>query len=656
MRYDPTRLASYVRFYLTVVKQLAAAWEDLERTHGVAKEALASFAEPLSKVGSTALTAALAEPPPYREALGELFLPEDEAGLTGLVDLYEVVGRFSFQGDDDENLGRVQALVSGARNEVVAQRMRLADLAKLPDVARAVASRLATEETARAGAERERKASAFEPLAEQVVTRARQTLDAVRAVALPDLSNAETASDDYKRYTVKVDQVYQTCLPFLRKAITSLYGFVGAEPTASWPDSLPLTHDLPAELVTVPPQGSPELSQAQGGLTGLADEELQLGRARDEVATNTARFEGELAAAVMRDKEIEAEINVASQVIDYVAATDAAQAGRQTLSALEQQKAERLRTAGEVWQRHRSIEAGIKLLEEELKARTDEIAQADAELAAEKKDEPVLFGKDEWRQRVSALESRNEALRAAYGQRQGVLNGLKMDLSAVSVQVQTEQQHALNIDRQIAETRATQEAIQRTIRDASAALGAARPARAVTVDDAHLALSGLQQQRAENAQRMDRLKAEIRRQKEETVRVLTRVKQIGVERQQIQAVVKSAEVAATQGREEALRHMAAQRRAAVERHVSEVLGNLEKSLAMVVPVFVDPARKVMMDATEPRPEVSAAVLDGAEELGPVVEKLSRELDAELLAQDAALGQVQREFCDVAVTACKAAWS
>jgi hypothetical protein len=39
-----------------------------------------------------------------------------------------------------------------------------------------------------------------------------------------------------------------------------------------------------------------------------------------------------------------------------------------------------------------------------------------------------------------------------------------------------------------------------------------------------------------------------------------------------------------------------------------------------------------------------------------VEKLARELDAELLAQDAALGQIQREFCDVAVTACQAAWS
>jgi hypothetical protein len=212
------------------------------------------------------------------------------------------------------------------------------------------------------------------------------------------------------------------------------------------------------------------------------------------------------------------------------------------------------------------------------------------------------------------------------------------------------------VDRQLGDNRATLEAIQKTVRDLAAALGAQRPARPVTLAEAREALGALQQARLENAQRMDRLKAEMRRQKEETVRVLTRLKQIGVERQQLGAMVQSAEMVVSRGREEALLHLAAQRRAAVERHVSEVLGTLEKSLTMVGPVFVDPARKVMMDATEPRPEASAAVTEAADKVAPVVEKLGRELDAELLAQDAALGQIQREFCDVAVSACRAAWS
>src|SRR5262249_721452 len=152
------------------------------------------------------------------------------------------------------------------------------------------------------------------------------------------------------------------------------------------------------------------------------------------------------------------------------------------------------------------------------------------------------------------------------------------------------------------------------------------------------------------------LKGEIRRQKEETVRVLTRLKQIGVERQQMDAMVQSAQLAATEGREEALRHLATQRRQAVDRHVADVLGTLEKSVTMVGQVVGEAARKVMLDALAPRTSDAAAVLDGADKLAPVVEKLARELDAELLAQDAALGQIQREFCDVALSACRAAWS
>ena len=42
-------------------------------------------------------------------------------------------------------------------------------------------------------------------------------------------------------------------------------------------------------------------------------------------------------------------------------------------------------------------------------------------------------------------------------------------------------------------------------------------------------------------------------------------------------------------------------------------------------------------------------------LAPVVERLVSELDPQLLTQDAMLGQVQREFCDVAVEACRSAW-
>ena len=116
-----------------------------------------------------------------------------------------------------------------------------------------------------------------------------------------------------------------------------------------------------------------------------------------------------------------------------------------------------------------------------------------------------------------------------------------------------------------------------------------------------------------------------------------------------------AETAATQGREEALRQLARERRAGVERHVGEVLATLEKSIAHVGPVFIDPARDLLVAATEPKAEATTRVLEGAEAAAPVVDRLCKELDPELLAQDATLGQIQREFCDVAESACVTAW-
>jgi hypothetical protein len=207
----------------------------------------------------------------------------------------------------------------------------------------------------------------------------------------------------------------------------------------------------------------------------------------------------------------------------------------------------------------------------------------------------------------------------------------------------------------MADTRARLDTLEAALRDMGARLGAARPARAVPLADAQQAFGALQQAKLELAERIDRVKAEMRRQKEEGVRVLTRLKQIGVERQQFQAMLHNAQVAVTQGREEALRQLALQRRSAVERHVGEVLSSLEKSLASVDAVFIDPAMQAVMVSTEPRAQLSASVIEQADKVAPIVEALARELDLQLLAEDATLGQIQREFCDMAVAACRAAW-
>ncbi len=656
MAWDLERLGSYVRFYLTVKTQLGAAWENLDRTHAAVKEALSPFAEPLAPVEASSLADALGKAPVFRERVAELWSPEDLAALSELNDVYEVVGRFSFQGEDNKNLARVQALVSGARNEIVNQRGRVTDLLRLPGLGRAAAARLAAQEAARAATELREKTAQFEPLAEAVTVRARQTIEATRAVPIPDLSSADTASDEYARYALKVDQVYQTCVPFLRKAISSLYGFVSCEPTATLPDTLSLERALPAELCSVPPADSPDWMQARTSLKQLAEEEIQLGRARDEITTAAARIDGEMAAAAAKDKEIEAEIIATTAIVDYVFASEQAEAARQALPALEQQRALRLHTSGEVAQRHRVIEESIRLLDDELRARGEEITAIEARLEAERKSEPVLFGKDEWRGRVGDLEADLEARRAAFGQRKTALNQHKIELSAVSVQVQTEQAQSGLVERQVESMAARFAALSRTLRVMEAKLGGARPARPVTVSEAQSALAMLQQGRIDLAQRVERLKAETRRQKEEAVRILGRMKQLSVERQRVSETLQNAEVSATQGHEAALKQLAAQRRAAVERHVSEVLGTLEKSLTLVGQVFIDPAREALSRSCAPKTEIAAAVLESAEKVAPLVEKLHLDLTPELLAQDATLGQLQREFCDVALSACKTAWS
>lgn len=655
MGYDLQPLHSYVRFYQAVVTQLTAAWDNLARLHGAAKEALDPFAEPLKPVGSEALAAAVcpaAAPPP---AYGALWRPEDTQGLTGLTDVYEVVGRFSFQGEENANLGRVQLLVATARNEIVAQRFRLQELAKLPAEAKTAAANLAEQESQHAEARRREMQMGFDQLAEVVTYRAKQTMDLVRGVPVPDMANPETAADDYRRYATKVDQVYQTCLPFLRKAIGNLYTFVGCEVPSSWPDNLPLQKELPEELIRIPVADSPELQQAQATLKALADEEIQLGRMKDELTAGLARLDSEMTAALLKESEVSGEIATFKMLVEYVALQEANEALGQEIKALAATKAERVRAAGEVLQQHKQTEAGITALTEELTRRTEENAALRAQLEKEQADEPVLFGKEEWRTKVAATSARVEEQAALYAQKLAMLNQLKIDQSALAVKVQTEQAHLAIVDRSLQDAQAKHELQQKVLRETGQKLGPSRPARPMRLAEAEQALAVREERRADIVERIDRLRADQRRHKEEGTRVLARGKQIEVERQHAQALVQSASTAATMGREAALRQLAAQRRSVVEQHVGEVLGALERSLTSVGAVFVDPARDAMMKSTEPSHAVSDTVRDHAERLDPIAEKLARELLPELDAQDAALGQIQKEFCDRAPDACRAAW-
>jgi hypothetical protein len=97
------------------------------------------------------------------------------------------------------------------------------------------------------------------------------------------------------------------------------------------------------------------------------------------------------------------------------------------------------------------------------------------------------------------------------------------------------------------------------------------------------------------------------------------------------------------------------RREAVEEHVTEVIGSLVKSLEQVEEVFVKPAEQAILQREQPDLGPMTTLLGEAEKVAVVVDNLVRDLEPDLLTQDAMLGQVQREFCDAAPTALPKAW-
>ncbi|MCC6648563.1 MAG: hypothetical protein IT374_23720 [Polyangiaceae bacterium] len=654
---DLGALASYVKFYVTVVAQLEVTLRDLDAVCGDARSALAPLVEPLAPVEHESLRALAGPSPVDPSAAASLFRPSDPEHLSGIGDVYEVVGRFTFEGDDGENLDRLAALVRDARREVSALGRRLADLARLPDAARLASLRLRDEEDAAAVAQAAATRAEFVPLADQLVARAEQTLSAVRAVPRPDVLHVDGAEARYAEYLAKVGQVWSTCLPFLERALEAVYAFAGAaDVPAGFPAELPLAPALPADLLLVPPQGSPELAAAEALARELDAEEKALRDAGVELVAELARLDAELLAENTREAASRVDVATMTKLVDHASAADTCDREARAIAGFEHQKAERLVNAGNLEARQRQIEAAIAALGEELANRESEIhLQAEA-LDALRAKEPLMFGKDEWRARVAATEEDVDGLRATYNQRLGAMNQLKIDLSAIGVSVQTEQGQGALVDRWISDAKARHLRAEEQVKQLGVELGPARPPRPLPLADAEHALVNVKAQRAEVVDRVERLLGRVRRAKEEQVRAAARLRQIDGERQRARAVIDSAAVAATQGWEVAVRRIAEQRAHAVEQHLDEVLDGLARSLGNVTSIFLEPALLAAIKAHAVERPPSVIVAEGAAAAEPVVTSLAPELEPRLLALDASLGQIEREFCSRAREACAAAWA
>ena len=652
MARDLSSLKSYVRFYLTVTAQLEASWAEIGRAHGAIHDALAPHLDALASVPSAALAATRGPlPSPPAQALWK---PSD-GELSGLTDVYEVVGRFAFQGDDDENLARVEAQVTSARTTIHQLRTRVDELARLPELARATAGKLEADEARAIHERRAARRAELRPHAETLASRARQTSEAIRAVPPPDLYDLATAGESWARYATKMDQVWQTCLPYLQKALSSLYGLAELTPPTSWPEHLPLVSELPAELLAVPAADSPELAQAERAVRALDEEASALARAKDDGAAALTRYQGDLAAAGKLEEEARAAIDDRIRILDHAAAASEIDRATRAIAGYEQQRADRLQLVGRIEQRKRQIDAAIAALDEELRARAAELEGRERDLGELREREPVLWGKEEWRAKVAVLEGDVERARASYVERKALKNQLAIDLSAVTVEVQTEEGQGALIERWIEDEKTKRASGGERLRAIEGELGAARPARPLALADAEAAVDAARAARGEIVARVERLLAEVRRVKEDAARIAAREKQLEGERHNWRAVLEGAAIQATEGRGAALRRLAEQRRDAALAHVGDVLGALDQSLASVDSVFVEPVEQALAERDAVASAPSARVRAAAEAIAPIVLELAREVGPKLLAEDAMLGQIQREFCEAAPAACVAAW-
>ncbi len=656
MAYDLSALGSYVRFYLAVLGQVEGVWAALTDVDRATLAALSPYAEPLAPAEHAGLAEVTAWEPGPPPELAELWRPADATGLTGLTDVYEVVGRFSFQGDRGENLARVQALVAEGRNRVQDRRRLLGELEGLPKLAADTAKRLREAELHRAAAERLERTKRLEELCKDVLARAKQTSEALHSVAIPELASEATAQEEYQRLRAKFGAVYQTLLPFLRSAISQVWAYVEAPVPQSFPDELPFVLEIPPELLTVAPEGAEALGAVERAHAALGDEEASLARAKDDLTARLAKFDGALTALAAKRAERMQAVGLAKVLHEWtrLGAERAALMADQARAASELEQ--RVARAGAARERAERMRASLVQEAEELARRSTQAEELGKELETTRAAEPMLFGKAEWRAKVAALEAQVEELRAYLGQVGAQHNQRRIELSALDVGVQTAFAEQSLGQRALADLQARTAQCEQALQVAAAQLGADRPTAFPSLAEAEQLVQAAEAQVLEVDSETERLRGEQRRTKDDGLRVLARQREVAQEQSAARGRLEAARVQASEGREAAQRKLALRRRAAVAQHVADdVLGVLSKSLAQVGEVFLDPARELLRQATSPRYEAADAVRAAGEALGPVLERLAAEEGAALDDAEELLGRVQREFCDVAADACRGAF-
>jgi predicted nucleic acid-binding Zn-ribbon protein len=627
-----------VRRYLAALAEIDRAIAGLAAAHGAVRETLQGFDDVLREVPDA--------PTPAPAALlstGTLWRPSDPARLTGLTDLYEVVGRFTFEGDDGSNVAAMRQLVEAIRAEVERQRASLSDLARLPALAETHAASLDAKEHASAHTQRTELLQQFEPAATTLREVAQKLLGALQAEKKPDLSNLDSAEADYQHYVARMQGLYGKALPFLREQLAELCRLAGVEVPPSWPETLPFAPTLPPHLVAAPPAETPQLATARQTLDAIKAREDELSRAIDELGVQLRRCQGELEALAQRETKALEEIQTARAVLRWATKLDELDATRQTAATLAAEVQARTQAQLRLRVEVQRINAALVALQKDATEWAQGLAAKEQALTEQRKNEPALFGRDEWRRRLDECEAEVDELRTELTRKQQQIQALQSELAQLQGRDQAEQTALVTLARQQKDVEARDATLQQEVAALEQELGAARPPRRLTVAQAEESLAATQAARSDVRARVERVGNEMRRIREDIDRATVQLRQTQSDREKQAEVVSAALHRATSAHEEALRSLASRRQAAFERHTQQVLSELEASLTRVDSVFVEPARRALLLRGGMTSGASNRLREQAAALAQALAETTRRVEAIFTTELARIERVEQDF-------------
>jgi len=646
------KLVPIVRVYLGALASLDGVAQALAAADGATRAALPPPTDPRFAIEGAEMPAAPARFP----GTDGLWRPADPQHLSGLTDLYTVVGRFTLQGDlDNDNLRALAACVDALDAEIARQRADLDALAAIPERLHARAARDEESELASSRAQQQELLAQFEPEAKRLREAATALADAVLAVKKPDLARLETAPDLYRAYITEVNDLYAKALPGLRERLAALSRVAECEVPPSWPDALPFAPALPEELVAAPPAEDATLSGAREAAAQHAAHETALARAQDELGVQLRRVEGEIASLTQREAEQLKEIGSARLVVRWAAQHDALDGLRAQIAAVVNDGQVRTQSVAQLGAEAQRLHAAIAARQAEATELAQSLPAQEAALEKLRGEEPALFGKDEWRKR---LRDQEEALSLAQGEltrRQQEIVALQGEVARIQARQGAEQGHIAALSRTLEEHRAQEAQCLRELAEIEQSLGSARPPRRVSTPDAERSLEALQAARVEARARLDRLAAEARRVREDSDRAAVQLRQMVGERERVQGQLTVAQRQAAEARNEALQALAHRRQQGFVQHVGRVLSDLTESLRQVDRIFADPARRALLVRAGVMSNAPVRLRADADALAQQVAAVRAVREPELALHADNLARLRQDFVARAAEACRSAW-